>query len=163
MAVRQILTTLGGLAALAAAIGPAAAAPEGGFRRFPEPIQGYFLRHSQIDEPQYAAVRDEAGWRRLWSRITARSSSAGSPPPQVDFGREMLLVAAAGVRPTGGYAMRIAEVRETRNAIVVQVVRTSRGPRCGATAALTQPADIVLVRASAKPIAWRFRDIASRC
>jgi hypothetical protein len=75
----------------------------------------------------------------------------------------MLLLAAMGARSSGGYSIRITSVRETGNALVVNVLRTLLGRRCGATAAITEPADVVRVRATAKPIRWVFRDVRSRC
>ena len=72
-------------------------------------------------------------------------------------------MAAMGTQPTGGYAIAIDRVIETPNTIDVQVVRTSPGPRCGTTAALTSPVDIVRVARSDKEVRWYPRDVVSDC
>ena len=151
------------LAAAALAAAPAAAVQGGaGFTPLDEQIQMQFRYNSQIEAPRYEAIRDDGSWRDLWLQMTA---GRGPRPlrPQVNFDREMLLVAAMGTQRTGGYTIRISSVRETRAELVATVVRTSPGRRCGTTAALTEPADIVRVRATAKPVRWVYRDVVHRC
>jgi hypothetical protein len=150
------------LAALSiAAAAPAAAQQSPGLTRFGDPVEGTFRHNSQIVRAGAHAIRSEADWQRLWATMTRGGSYR--PLPQVDFSREMLLVAAMGARSSGGYAIRITGVRETRRALTVSVLRRSLGPRCGATAAITEPADIVRVPMSTKPIRWVYRDVAPRC
>jgi hypothetical protein len=152
------LTLLAGL--LGAAASPAIAQPAVGFQPFDERIQSQFRFNSNIVEPRYEAIRTERAWREIWDRATTGSAP---PRPQIDFEREMLLLAAMGSRSSGGYTIRIVSVRETRHALVVSVVRNLLGPRCGAIAAVTEPADIVRVRATAKRLRWVFRDVRRPC
>ena len=148
--------------ALAAGASAAAGQPAQGLERFGDRVQSIFRHNSKIVAPRYAAIRTERAWRDIWDPATAGRGSV-PPRPQIDFAREMVIVAAMGVRSTGGYAIQITAVRETRNALVVSAVRNWLGPRCGATAALTEPADVVRVRATAKPLRWAFRDVRTPC
>ena len=45
----------------------------------------------------------------------------------------------------------------------VLVTRTSPGPRCGATAALTNPVDVVRVPLTTKPVRWLVGDVQTVC
>jgi hypothetical protein len=74
------------------------------------------------------AVRDPAQFRDLWDRATSTLSSA-SPPPEVDFTREMVLVVGAGrMNPGDRIQVDSAGVREeldpdgrTRQVMIAQV------------------------------------------
>ena len=97
----------------------------------------------------------------MWRRITARQGNP-QPAPQIDFDREMLLIAAYGTKATGGYSMVIDRVLETPHGLEAQVRRIAPGPRCGTTAALTSPLDIVRVPRSDQ-VHWLVNDVVSDC
>jgi len=130
--------------------------------RFPEPIAGYFRFASALRDPTHMVVRTPGEWEGMWRRITANQGPA-VPPPPVHFGREMLLLAAMGAQPTGGYTIRIDRVIEHEFDLEAHVIRTSPGPRCGAIAAITHPVDIVRIPASAKQVRWVLRDEVTDC
>ena len=133
-----------------------------GLERFSPSTTASFRHNSGLREARYEAIRDPGSWENLWSSITTRG---GPAPlfPQVDFDRDMVLVAAMGQRATGGYSIHIASVRPQGADLVVDVIRTSPGRRCGTTQALTQPADLVKVPASSRRIRWRFQDRVTDC
>jgi hypothetical protein len=132
------------------------------FRRLDWPARSAYRFNSGIAKPLLTAVRDHRAWHALWDGIAARNGPRRAAPA-VDFSREMLLVAAMGARPTGGYTIQIVSVRDTGRDLVVTAVRTSPGRRCGAAAATSEPADIVKVAATDKPIRWDVRDRATEC
>ncbi len=132
------------------------------FRRLDESAASSFTFASGLREPLNLAVRDAPAWAAMWRRITAAHGEP-PPPPAIDFGREMLLIAAMGTQPSGGYRIRIERVLDQGGWLEAHVVRVSPGPRCGATAALTHPIDIVRVAASPKPVSWLERDEMADC
>lgn len=141
---------------------PPEAVPQGiAIRHFPEEVQQQFRFNSGIREPRNLVIRNEGEWLGQWRRITSRRSP--SALPEVDFGRDMLLLAALGTKPTGGYGITIRRVVDLGDALEVHVVRTSPGPRCGVTAALTEPVDIVLVPATDKRVRWVAHDMVRDC
>lgn len=105
--------------------------------------------------PARLAIRDEATWRDVWTRLTARSSPA-QPLPKVDFAREMLILAAMGTRNSGGYSIVIDSVGVAGGDVDAWVTEWSPGPRCGTTAALTSP--IALARLARADGAVRFHE-----
>ena len=124
--------------------------------------RGYFRFNSGLAQPLYTSVRDYRSWHAMWDRIVSRH---GPKPlsPAIDFSKDMVLIAATGTRPTGGYRIQIVSVRDTGREIIATAVRTSPGRSCGTTAALTAPADVVRVPTSANPVRWRFEDRLSDC
>lgn len=64
---------------------------------------------SGLNEPRREVVRDEAAFLRLWTEHAA-DLNRPALPPQVDFGREMVVVVAMGRRPTGGYLTEVVDV-----------------------------------------------------
>jgi len=130
--------------------------------RFDEPLSQSFRYASALREPANIVVRTQPEWEALWRRITARQ---GPPPavPAVNFERDMLLVAAMGARPSGGYSIRIERVIDGGDRLEAHVVRTSPGSRCGAIAAITHPVDVVRIAASHKQVSWTMRDAVTDC
>jgi protease stability complex PrcB-like protein len=105
---------------------------------------------SEAAEPARLVIRDEAAWQRYWSA----SRSAGAVP-QVDFARNVVVVAALGQRPSGGYrvTMNIASASDAE--IILDVVEEVPGPTCIATMAVTYPRDIIVVAAQNRTIQFR--------
>ncbi len=130
-------------------------------RRPAEALQASFRYNSGVQTAMRETVRDAAAWRALWTRLTARAGPP-APPPEVDFAREMVLVAALGQRSSGGYSIRIESVR-TGSELAATVVQSSPGPRCGVTGALTAPADVVIVPRSEAPVRWTVRETVTDC
>src|SRR4030095_17180821 len=74
--------------------------------------------------------------------------------PDIDFSREMIIVAAMGPRPTSGYAITIEEAYERGDRLEV-VVRSISPGSCGAFQMGTQPVEIVRIAKSERPIVFR--------
>jgi hypothetical protein len=141
--------------------GGAAAADSVPLRRFDE-AAAYFRYNSGLSSPAREVVRDEGAWSALWARMVA-GHHPFPPAPAVDFGREMLLVAALGQRATGGYAVRIESVTRSGGELVAHVAERRPGPGCGTTQAVTAPADVVAVPRSARPVRWAVREVVTEC
>jgi hypothetical protein len=80
-------------------------------------------------------------WAAFWSAL-----HAGREPeplrPSVDFSTQSVLASCLGARPSGGYQVRITEVRTTGE---VAVRETQPGPNCAVTLAQTQPYHLISV------------------
>ena len=83
--------------------------------------------------------------------------------PSVDFTTEMVIVAALGTRNSGGYPITIDSVVASGTALHVYVRKTSPGPTCGTTGALTEPASIVAVPRSTASVVFDEIDQRSDC
>lgn len=117
-----------------------------------------FRYYSGLEERQRLVVRDARAWNLLWSRI--RESLQPAPAvPSVDFSTEMVIVAAMGTRPSGGFAIEIRGVYELDGDVFVEVREVSPGPGCGTTLALTAPVAAVVVPARSGAV--RFSESAS--
>jgi hypothetical protein len=108
---------------------------------------------SGIERRAESVVRDSASWARLWTQIVG-SHRPMPPLPAVDFSREMLLVASMGTQRTGGYAIWIGDLTIVNDTIRVAVLEQRPGPRCGTTAALTEPVTLARVDRSDLPVAF---------
>jgi hypothetical protein len=141
---------------------PAALRPAGiPLARFHEATQGRYRFSSGIREERLIAIRSHPEWEGQWNRIT-RPVGLTMPPPEVDFPREMLLMAAMGSQPSGGYRVVIERVVEQDELLAfVRFIRP--GPRCGAIAMVTSPVDIVRIPASPKAVRWVVEREARDC
>ena len=114
-----------------------------------------FTSYSGIDDSLRIVVRDEASWRGVWQKIHRRMVPV-PPIPPVDFKREMVIVAAMGQRPSGGFAIRVDSAMDLGDSLEIVVRTEIPGRGCLRSAAITQPLD--LVRLPARPLPVRFRD-----
>jgi len=110
-------------------------------------------QYSGLRTRERLVVRDATEWAALWSRITANVEPA-PPLPTVPFEREQLIVVASGTKPTGGYAIAVAEVRMEHDALRVVVRETEPGARCVTTQALTAPVAVVRTPRSDLPVVF---------
>lgn len=95
-----------------------------------------------IGEARRLVIKDANAWAQFWSELGMGDR------PAVDFNRDVVIVAAAGQRPTGGHEIAVDRVTQTQGGLTVEVVERVPGPNCMTTASLTQPVDIVIVPAS---------------
>jgi hypothetical protein len=129
------------LAMLACTSGPSGSEGTGAEQPFESVVSEL---HSGIAEKRREVVRDQESWARLWSEINRGQDSAG-PPPAVDFSRQMLIVAALGTRPTGGFAVKVRGVSTRGDRLEVVVLESCPAQGAMVTAALTQPVEVVRV------------------
>jgi len=87
--------------------------------------------------------------------------------PDIDFSREMIIVAAMGPRPSG-YSITVEEAYERGDRLEVVVRSISRGScgvwtTCGSVVMGTQPVDIVRIAKSESPIVFREIKAVMEC
>lgn len=103
----------------------------------------YASAHSGVESPLREVVRTADEWTAVWGSIAADRTPA-PPAPEVDFERSMLVAVGLGVRPSGGYAVRVAGIEAGSGTLRVTVLELAPGAGCIATMALTAP--VVVVR-----------------
>ena len=107
-------------------------------------------------------IRDGQQFNQLWKEIAGPGPDK-PPPPQVDFSREMLIVAAMGQQPSSGYEIIIESACEVDNQLEV-VVRSANYAKCGLQlGVVTAPVDIVRVPKTNLPVVFRETEVASGC
>jgi hypothetical protein len=103
----------------------------------PEPVY-----YSGLSDSSRLVITDAHTLADVWNRVFA---TMGQPPavPKVDFGHDRVLVAALGVRSSGGYRIEFDHASLEGGEVVAEVRATSPGAHCATSLALTQPVDIV--------------------
>ena len=100
-----------------------------------------FMYASGFRESARIVVRDEAQWQVVWAQ--AFEGSTALPLPAIDFSQEMVVVAALGTRPSGGYGILIEGASERgTDGVSVSIRAISPARECAVTGALTQPVDM---------------------
>ncbi|HET9599282.1 MAG TPA: protease complex subunit PrcB family protein [Anaeromyxobacteraceae bacterium] len=137
--------------------GGASAAPLAGTPVTATPVvpAGPRTTRSAFAGPERDVIRSADEWQAFWSRMTAGLDPAPAAPA-VDFSRDMVLAAALGTRPTGGYGVAI-EVALDSATLRARVTETRPGMGCMTTQALTSPVAIVRVPRSDAQVAWSDR------
>jgi hypothetical protein len=151
---RVLTVLLGGFGMTACGSSSPAETPETGKVLKPEATLLH-QHYSGFGESQRLVVRDPGTWASVWARAYALQTPVPSLP-EVDFSKEMVLVAALGGRPTGGYDIAIEGVLAEAEATRAFVTATAPGRNCVTTQALTQP--VVAVRVSAAEGAVEFEE-----
>jgi hypothetical protein len=109
------------------------------------------LQYSGINDRRRTVITDAETFAATWQQAYRNQE----PPPQlpeIDFAKDVVVLASMGTRSSGGYSIDItAEVSEARLRVIV--LETSPGPTCAVTAALTAPVHMVLApRTGGSPI-----------
>lgn len=99
---------------------------------------------SGIQQPLQVVVTNKTQWAELWEKHTAKKLPK-SPPPEINFAKESVIVVTAGRKNTGGYSVEISDVR--RSGVKTEVLVSSQQPKPGGfnIQALTAPFHFVEV------------------
>lgn len=107
-------------------------------------------------------VADPATWRDVWERIWS-THSPRPPLPPVDFGRDVILVAALGERPSGGHVILVDSAYRRDDHVEVVILIRSPGRDCLTTRAITHPVDAAIMPRTTLPVRFRQRSIVADC
>jgi hypothetical protein len=108
-------------------------------------------------------VTSDAQWVQIWSELFA----CMTPPPAVpaiDFGREMVALAALGERSSSGYgaAIRSASV-DASGTLHVLVTEYRPGRGCGSAAVITYPVAVARLPRREGPIQFEDEAVVFDC
>lgn len=118
--------------------------------------------YSGFREATRLVVRDLATWERVWPVLNGRVEPM---PPVIapDFGEEIAVVAALGVRRSGGFAVHVDSVARHELGAVIYVTTITPGPTCITTGVMTSPVHAVRVPRIEGRVAWRVRSVVVAC
>lgn len=89
-------------------------------------------------------VRNQTDWARVWGDLHAHASPA-PPLPDIDFGRDIIVVTAMGERPDSCYNIEVAEVIVRGGRVSIRVVQTTT-VGCACATVITHPVHVIRVR-----------------
>jgi hypothetical protein len=114
-----------------------------------------------ISQRARLVIRDGDAFNELWNQIM-RPASNKPPLPEVDFSREMIIVAAMGQQPSR-YEIIIDSACEVDNQLEV-LVRSTKFLSCGLQAGLLpETVDIVRLPKTDLPVVFRETEVTSDC
>jgi hypothetical protein len=102
--------------------------------------QGTF---SRFDTPQRRVVTSQAQLLEVWAAIFGGPLELPPPLPSIDFSQEVVIVAAAGTRSSGGLTIAVESASANAREAVVTVLTTVPGPNCVTLPVVTNPYDVV--------------------
>lgn len=118
--------------------------------------------YSGIRERQRRVIRTSSDWEAFW--IAFHGPVEPMPtPPAVNFAERMVLVAAMGQRPTGGYGIEIGSVYAADGKLLARVEERSPDSNCGTTQALTAPVTAVVIPRSSATVEFQDRALTVSC
>ena len=97
---------------------------------------------SGLTQPAQLIIRDQSAWQQTWSAIWTSTTPAPGLPV-VDFSSNMIIVVAAGSKPSSGYAIAVESASQHDGDVTVAVRATSPSPGCAALTVITNPVDVV--------------------
>lgn len=118
--------------------------------------------HSGFVAPLRAVAMDSASFRELWTN--AIRGVPGAPAmPRIDFGRNMVAIAAMGGEPSTGFAIAIDSVVLRGSSVEVHVLLGSSGNLCVQGQGFISPVDIVEVPKRIGVVVFRDRHLVHEC
>lgn len=118
--------------------------------------------YSGLRDSARLVVRDAPAWRATWDAIQ-REMSPPPPAPAVDFAREMVVVAALGTRPSGGWEIVVDSALASAAEVEVYIRRLAPGRGCFTTAAISTPVDVVRLPRRDVPVRFTERLVREDC
>jgi hypothetical protein len=117
----------------------------------------HFFGNDGPAQPMFSVIRTEPEWKQLWSEIEPHMGQDGDkrgpyPAPFIDFRRDTLIVAAAGMKTSGGWSVAIHSMREFPSRILVFVIELRPGKHCMASSVITHPIALALIPRTTKPV-----------
>lgn len=137
--------------------GPSLPLRFGGTREFPRPPVNIF--HSENTLRLVIKNRDE--FSNFWKQFTAQvpPGSWVPPLPEIDFSKEMVVVAAMGQRPSSGYWTIIDGACEANGQVEVFVSNVEDVSCVGNWPSVSYPADAVRLPRTDLPVVFRETQI----
>lgn len=93
-----------------------------------------------LEEFSITRLDGSSRWREFWRQRLGREE-----PVEFDEARHRAVYLALGVRPTGGYAVRVVSAHEEDSQLVLEYVESAPAPDRYVTQALTTPWAMVLL------------------
>jgi PrcB C-terminal len=106
-----------------------------------QPDRLSFALVSSVSHPQRLLIRDVQSWQAAWASLFPPSSPIPALP-NVNFGKEMVVFAAMGSRPSGGFVITVDSAATSPSGLLIWIGTVSPGSRCLVTASITSPVDI---------------------
>ncbi|MCS7167884.1 MAG: protease complex subunit PrcB family protein [Gemmatales bacterium] len=118
---------------------------------------------SGVDKPAQVVIRDAKTWADWWDKVHSRVIPKPELP-EVDFTKHMVVAVFMGMRSTGGYAIRITDVRwdKAKDKLQILVQEISPAPGAIVTQALTQPYHIVVIPRTEKTVEFILEKITGK-
>ena len=115
-----------------------------------------------IKERVRLVIRDRDEFDKLWKQ-SYRLASNKPPMPEVDFSREMIVVAAMGQQPSSSFEVIVDGACEVDNQLEVSV-RSTNFLKCGLQLGIvTAPVDIVRLPKTDMPVVFQETEVTSDC
>lgn len=124
-------------------------------------VRLYAAQQSTYEMTEEVLVRDRVTWETTWQRL--HNGVVADPAPAVDFARDMVVLVAAGQRPTGGTSVRVDGVGPEPGGAVVRYTVTEPGAGCMSTQVMTAPVEVVRAPRVAGPVRFDRKTARAGC
>jgi len=124
----------------------------------PPPVPWFHSFPTKTSFREVIKTREEFSdfWKRLLAPVPPRK---WPPMPEIDFAKEMVVIAAMGERPSSGYGIMIDGACECDGQVEVYVSSNENTCGGGGLAVVTAPADAVKLPQTNLPIVFRETQI----
>jgi hypothetical protein len=92
--------------------------------------------------PRQEVIRNGEEWARAWDLVHAGRSPVPTRPA-VDFGREMVVLAAMGSSNNGCFRVEVEAIHLRDTTLEIEVAELEPSASCGCTQQITQPVHVV--------------------
>jgi hypothetical protein len=118
--------------------------------------------NSGLEQPANIVVTSRPEWVTMWQAIWNRQDPP-PPLPEVDFGANVVVVAAMGTRPNSGYAVVVDSVYRFATHVEVVVRKVSPGASCITAQMMTAPLDAARIPRPDREVRFRDKAVVVEC
>ena len=117
---------------------------------------------SGITTQQRLVVRDGATWANVWQQIAGNNRPIPAAP-SVDFASNVVIVAAMGMKSSGGYSIDVNDVRTVAQDAWISITESSPGAMCSTAGVITTPVAVVIVQRFAGQVTFLEHAVQDNC
>lgn len=100
--------------------------------------------YSGLENEENLLINNAADWAEFWSQ--ANSNQSPTPErPDINFNVHVVLAACMGTKNTGGHSIEIAETKIAGESVYAKVIKSSPGPGCMSSMAITYPYHVIQI------------------
>ncbi len=115
---------------------------------------------AEVDKRKNFAEYESGEFARLWKMA---HGSDGKPLPKVDFSKDYVIAVFAGSKPSGGHAIAVDAVTDTKGGCTIDIKVTNPGSACVVTQALTSPYQMIVVPFSGRELTPSETAVETSC
>jgi hypothetical protein len=118
--------------------------------------------NSGIQEPKQEVYTNQADFEKAWNLAWSNFEEPVTLPT-IDFTKETVALVALGMKNNGGYQLKIDQITQDQNNLIIDYTETTPNPKCSYTMAIVFPYEFVVFAKTNKKVVFKGSSKVGEC